>query len=1636
MSWRRTALSLLRGLVPRAAVRGHVDAAEGLQVRGWGAGFRDRRVAIDVRHAGVPVPVELERVSRPDVVRQLGVKVARRYGFVLTFGPAYWAGRKARAGQAATFDLLFDGHRFASLPAPDAARLETFLREAAEGASAHPDGAPDGDEGRTLLALSIAAALGGADALPIEARAALVEAAARRGLAASLAGADAGGELALARSTRTWLDSVPTLAWQGWACAGADAVERFAVTCNGVQLPVAPHRQPRSDVADRLGVARAALGFVCDVPGNVWRHAGPDGVCALSLQVNGRVVDGSAMRLDPETLRRAIDAIVPAPGDAPIASWPSTRLAVADAALGRLAEHARAAADAGFLPAGRRDDTVAARRAIDALVQARGLRLSEPGSLRVTLESTAELTFSGWACDVVANDEVFELTCDGQPVESIVFRVSRGDVQEALQSARTDLGFVLPVPAALWHRPTAVPARERRFRIGLAVNGLPVLDDFVLDVGTLSAALVAASRALHAGRQVDFAARFNRARWLHLIAHAEAAGGVGVLEPAAQAAVEGARARLQVSDRLDVDEVAVDPSTAASGTADARLVERVGRLQKRLNRMLGERSPAAALERLLAEPGADRRARDHLLLGLVPWACEVGAFDRLRAEIGTDVARHFAEGGNVWHRTLLLPFLVADGAFDEAAEVLADVAARPAVGWVNTECVEFAVRAALASTSPAVPDDAPCAALLRAFAALLDTWRADAWSRLTDTHLRAALVAAVAAGTLPGGPAVRETLDRAAVQAFGLQPDFWHDLAAAAGGPVAADRATLKAARADAALARDAVEALRAHCPEGAVGAPTAAVLAALPALERLRSAGVSEAPAWIRELALAASRRAPDDAALRAAAMQALTALDAADPWRLLSAPVASSTRSPDPADEARHAAALAAATAGSASPTDELVVAFLAARRATPVADADDGDALVALWKALKPLLLARHGAVGLPWAVELLDAGAGDASSAPDGASSGLAGESAAEVPRLAIENALRQAAAEGAVRASAGLAPAAPLVSLLSSPRASGPAGAALRRQLVDTLDPRVASRLAAPDAPALATAASRRAPGVLLAVDAHDADLAAARVTAADLAASGLSVVLLTDAAAPDASPAFVPARGPGTAPELALPTDATARLLALGAWTLGRTDAALLCLVDAGGTPRPEALSALVPHRDHYVGWPARRQARLPEPGRRPDRATSISVATTAGGLGLSRWALAALCVAHGDATAPSSTTSDRARYLAPVEPALLALPVADRVAELLARAGVTLAPAPRFALAPGLGDVGTPKLWPTGGPARVESLAGSNELVLLSPRERIARIDAAPVIVVAVARNEREMLPHFLAHYRRLGVEGFVVVDNGSDDGSVPLLQAQPDVLVYAAATEYRQSHYGVSWQQAVLAAHGAGKWALVADLDELLVYPGCESRRLDELVATLDAQGATAAEILMVDLYPRGGLADARIGDADPFTVAPCFDDPPLQRWHLGSGYYSAGSTWLSGLRHRLIPDAPPNAFTSQKVALLRWAPWVRLSEGLHYASGLAVATRSLAFAHFKYHARFLEKVEDEIRRMQHYDDAAEYRQYLGMREAATRGFFVEGRSGTWQGSRTWPSEDVRGPDARGVDEAGADAGAGASRHEGRPA
>ncbi len=288
-------------------------------------------------------------------------------------------------------------------------------------------------------------------------------------------------------------------------------------------------------------------------------------------------------------------------------------------------------------------------------------------------------------------------------------------------------------------------------------------------------------------------------------------------------------------------------------------------------------------------------------------------------------------------------------------------------------------------------------------------------------------------------------------------------------------------------------------------------------------------------------------------------------------------------------------------------------------------------------------------------------------------------------------------------------------------------------------------------------------------------------------------------------------------------------------------------------------------------------------------------------------------------------------------------------------------------------------KIWPSFAAARFGE--NSNSLDLLVEEEKLARLARSPLAVVAVVRNEKFLLPHFLAHYRKLGVEAFLIVDNVSDDGTQSFLLAQPDVALFSADTEYRASTYGVAWQQALLAHFRLGLWTIVVDADEFLVLDLARRMRLLDILQTPEFTHAEGVRTFLLDMYPKGPLAEATFERADPFTEAGFVDREPFLSQSLGRGPYSNQPTWTSAVRHRLIPGSRPELFVAQKIAVLRYTPFMRLSAGLHYVGDIRLAERDLVLAHFKYHAAFHKRVIEEVRRRQHFNDAEEYRKYLAL-------------------------------------------------------
>ena len=189
-------------------------------------------------------------------------------------------------------------------------------------------------------------------------------------------------------------------------------------------------------------------------------------------------------------------------------------------------------------------------------------------------------------------------------------------------------------------------------------------------------------------------------------------------------------------------------------------------------------------------------------------------------------------------------------------------------------------------------------------------------------------------------------------------------------------------------------------------------------------------------------------------------------------------------------------------------------------------------------------------------------------------------------------------------------------------------------------------------------------------------------------------------------------------------------------------------------------------------------------------------------------------------------------------------------------------------------------------------------------------------MLCVSVARNEMLRFPFFLKHYRALGVRQFLIVDNGSDDGTTEFLLEQDDVSLWRTEASYRAARFGVDWQNWLLCRYAHRHWTITVDIDELLVFSDTFGSDLTSLGKTLDRIGQPAFGALMLDLFAKDGPpTDAR----DPIKALGWFDAGPFR----ASRQSPLGNLWVQGgTRERVFfSDCPRASPTLNKIPFVRW-------------------------------------------------------------------------------------------------------------------
>lgn len=137
----------------------------------------------------------------------------------------------------------------------------------------------------------------------------------------------------------------------------------------------------------------------------------------------------------------------------------------------------------------------------------------------------------------------------------------------------------------------------------------------------------------------------------------------------------------------------------------------------------------------------------------------------------------------------------------------------------------------------------------------------------------------------------------------------------------------------------------------------------------------------------------------------------------------------------------------------------------------------------------------------------------------------------------------------------------------------------------------------------------------------------------------------------------------------------------------------------------------------------------------------------------------------------------------------------------------------------------------------------------------RIKRKNRYAPILFCVIRNDIHKIQTFMEHYRCLGIEMFIFLDNNSDDGTNEFLRQQEDVILYISDQQYSSARR-VAWINRLLAIYGHNRWCLVVDSDELATYVGYEKNKISDMVRKASRMGFYRVEGFMLDMYPKEKL------------------------------------------------------------------------------------------------------------------------------------------------------------------------------------
>ena len=271
---------------------------------------------------------------------------------------------------------------------------------------------------------------------------------------------------------------------------------------------------------------------------------------------------------------------------------------------------------------------------------------------------------------------------------------------------------------------------------------------------------------------------------------------------------------------------------------------------------------------------------------------------------------------------------------------------------------------------------------------------------------------------------------------------------------------------------------------------------------------------------------------------------------------------------------------------------------------------------------------------------------------------------------------------------------------------------------------------------------------------------------------------------------------------------------------------------------------------------------------------------------------------------------------------------------------------------------------------------------------------------LISIMRDEEFFLPSFFDHYRKIGVQQFIILDDRSTDSTPHYLSEQKDCVVLKTELKFGEnltvrmpsnkvSSYraGLLLRSVIARKYCMHKYALIVDADEFLLLPSNFGNLLDlfDFLESKDIRGVAAN---MIDFYPESIQELQSSVKPDSFSDLvrnyPYFDAVPLLQFENGDKPMRVGNRasfrLISDFEKETLPshlrqEKKPRAQEALKCPILYWDQHAYLA-GSHHASVKISKDILLALAHFVFTHDFFSRAERSAARGEHAGGASKYK------------------------------------------------------------